>query len=57
MNEQRFKLLEARIEAYKNLVGAQTALALTGDREQERLVQQATNELKATIEAEHDLND
>jgi hypothetical protein len=55
MNEERFKLLEARIEAYKNLIGAQTALALTGDTDQERLAQQAANELKETIEEEHDL--
>lgn len=55
MSEQRSKLLEARIEAYKNLVGAQTALALTGDREQEKQVQQATNELRSIIEEEHDI--
>jgi len=57
MSDGRSKLLEARIEAYKNLVGARTTLALSGDREQELLAQEAANELKEIIEAEHDLDD
>lgn len=54
MNEERYKMLEARVEAYKNLMGAQTLLSMTGDREQERAARQAADELQEIIAEEHD---
>jgi len=56
MSDGQSNLMEARIEAYKNLVGARTTLALSGDREQELLALQAANELKEKIEEDHDVD-